>query len=104
MTVHESLQDKTGKVWYHLTVDDQAVSGYMRDYVVDLNGKIAKPTATPKATPMPEEEPVIRTFLPVKSNIVTPLVSKNPEYKCIPDFYILIYNSMVSSQYCPLDG
>ncbi len=57
VTVHESLQDKTGKVWYHLTVDDQAVSGYMRDYVVDLNGKLAKPTATPKATPMPEEEP-----------------------------------------------
>lgn len=54
VTVHESLQDKTGKVWYHLTVDDQAVSGYMRDYVVDLAGKLAKPTATPKATAAPE--------------------------------------------------
>lgn len=53
VTVHESLLDKSGKVWYHLTVDDQAVAGFMRDYVVDLEAKIAKPTYTPK----PEETP-----------------------------------------------
>ncbi|MBQ7886076.1 MAG: SH3 domain-containing protein [Clostridia bacterium] len=53
VTIHESLLDKSGKVWYHLTVDDLAVTGYMRDYVVDLADKIAKPTYTPK----PEETP-----------------------------------------------
>ena len=53
VTIHESLLDTTGKVWYQLTVDDLAVSGFMRDYVVDLEEKIAKPTYTPK----PEETP-----------------------------------------------
>lgn len=57
VTVHESVLDKSGKVWYHLTVDDQAVSGFMRDYVVDLEGKLAKPTAapTPEAEPAQDE-------------------------------------------------
>ena len=53
VTIHESLLDSTGKVWYQLTVDDLAVAGFMRDYVVDLEKKIAKPTYTPK----PEETP-----------------------------------------------
>lgn len=53
VTIHESLLDSTGKVWYQLTVDDLAVAGFMRDYVVDLEKKIAKPTHTPK----PEETP-----------------------------------------------
>ena len=53
VTIHESLLDKSGKIWYRLTVDDDAVAGYMRDYVVDLEGKLAKPTYTPK----PEETP-----------------------------------------------
>lgn len=58
VTIHESLLDSTGKVWYQLTVDDLAVSGFMRDYVVDLEKKIAKPTYTPKpeATPAADEE------------------------------------------------
>lgn len=54
VTVHESLLDKSGKIWYYLTVDDQAVAGYMRDYVVDLDKKIAKPTHTPGPTGTPE--------------------------------------------------
>jgi len=53
VTVHESLLDKSGKVWYRLTVNDDAVTGYMRDYVVDLAEKLAKPTFTPK----PDETP-----------------------------------------------
>ncbi len=53
VTVHESILDKAGKIWYLLTVNDQAVTGFMRDYVVDLEEKIAKPTYTPK----PEETP-----------------------------------------------
>ena len=58
VTVHESLLDKSGKVWYRLTVNDEAITGYMRDYVVDLEGKIAKPTYTPKpeATPAAGEK------------------------------------------------
>lgn len=53
VTIHESLLDKSGKVWYRLTVNDDAVTGYMRDYVVDPKTKLAKPTYTPKpeATP-----------------------------------------------------
>ena len=53
VTIHETLLDKSGKVWYNLTIDDQAVSGWMRDYVIDLEDKLAKPTYTPKpeATP-----------------------------------------------------
>lgn len=49
VTIHEIVTDKSGKVWYSLTIDDQAVSGWMRDYVVDLEKQLAKPTATPKA-------------------------------------------------------
>ena len=56
VTVHESLLDKTGKVWYHLTADDLAVSGFMRDYVVDIEEKIAKPTHTPKPEATPEAD------------------------------------------------
>jgi len=58
VTVHESLLDKSGKVWYRLTVNDDAVMGYMRDYVVDLENKLAKPTYTPKpeATPAADDE------------------------------------------------
>lgn len=56
VTIHESLLDQSGKVWYQLTVNDQAVTGYMRDYVVDLAEKIAKPTYTPKPQETPEAE------------------------------------------------
>lgn len=40
VTIHSTLKDKSGKVWYQLTVDDQAVTGFMRDYVIDLAGKL----------------------------------------------------------------
>ncbi|MGN0775024.1 MAG: SH3 domain-containing protein [Candidatus Ventricola sp.] len=48
VTIHETLLDKTGKLWYSVTIDDEAVSGWMRDYVVDLEGALVKPTDTPK--------------------------------------------------------
>lgn len=58
VTIHESLLDNTGKVWYNITVDDLAVSGWMRDYVVDLEEQLVKPTFTPNpnATPEPTAE------------------------------------------------
>lgn len=57
VTIHEVVLDKDSKVWFGLTVDDLAVTGWMRDYVVDSADEIAKPTHTPKptATPGPEE-------------------------------------------------
>ena len=61
VTIHDSLKDKSGKVWYQLTVDDQAVTGFMRDYVVDLAGKLNKIEIEEviEATPEPEKaEPV----------------------------------------------
>ncbi|MED9822807.1 MAG: SH3 domain-containing protein [Christensenellales bacterium] len=54
VTLHEILMDKSGKAWYYITVEDSAVSGWMRDYVVDLEDGVAKPTATPKATETPK--------------------------------------------------
>lgn len=53
VTIHEVILDKTGKIWYGLTVDDLEITGWMRDYVVDTEEKIAAPTYTPKpeATP-----------------------------------------------------
>lgn len=54
VTLHEILMDKSGKAWYYITVEDSAVSGWMRDYVVDLEDGVAKPTATPKATDAPK--------------------------------------------------
>jgi len=56
VTIHETTLDKDNKVWYMLTVDDMATSGWMRDYVVDSDEKLAKPTHTPKPTPAPEDE------------------------------------------------
>jgi len=64
VTIHESLKDKSGKVWYQLTVDDQAVTGYMRDYVVDLAGKLIEieeeeieETSEPEQTEPEQTEP-----------------------------------------------
>lgn len=54
VTVHGTVLDKNGKVWYDLTVDDLAVSGWMRDYVVDLETSIPKPTSTPKPSAIPK--------------------------------------------------
>lgn len=57
VTIHEAILDKDGKVWYALTVDDLATDGFMRDYVIDVDGDIAAPTATPKATEKPKTTP-----------------------------------------------
>jgi len=58
VTIHEAVLDKTGKVWYGLTVDDLEITGWMRDYVIDAEEKIAAPTYTPKpeATPGKDEQ------------------------------------------------
>jgi len=58
VTVHEAVLDKGGKVWYGLSVDDIATGGWMRDYVVDLEEKIVKPTYTPnpEKTPAADDE------------------------------------------------
>ena len=58
VTIHEAVLDKTGKVWYGLTVDDLEITGWMRDYVVDAEEKIAAPTYTPKpeATPGADDD------------------------------------------------
>ena len=58
VTIHEAVLDKTGKVWYGLSVDDIATGGWMRDYVVDLEEKIVKPTYTPnpEKTPAADDE------------------------------------------------
>ena len=57
VTIHEAILDKDGKVWYALTVDDLATDGFMRDYVIDVEGDIVAPTATPKATEVPKTTP-----------------------------------------------
>ena len=56
VTIHEAILDKSGKVWYGLTADDLAVTGWMRDYVVDAENKIPAPTHTPKPTATPKPE------------------------------------------------
>lgn len=56
VTIHESILDPSGKVWYGLTADDLAVSGWMRDYVVNTEKKLAKPTHTPNPNITPEPE------------------------------------------------
>ncbi|MBR5561358.1 MAG: SH3 domain-containing protein [Clostridia bacterium] len=56
VTIHETILDQDSKVWYALTVDDLETAGWMRDYVVDLDKKIAKPTHTPNLTATPEPE------------------------------------------------
>lgn len=54
VTIQETQLDKNGKLWYNLTVDDQALTGWMRDYVVDLDDKQEKVTPTPKPTNTPK--------------------------------------------------
>lgn len=54
VTIHEVLLDKDGKVWYSVTVDDLNLQGFMRDYIIDVDGKLAAPTATPKASATPK--------------------------------------------------
>lgn len=54
VTIQETQVDKNGKLWYNLTVDDQALTGWMRDYVVDLDVEQEKATPTPKPTNTPK--------------------------------------------------
>lgn len=67
VTVHETTTDSAGKVWYFLTVDDLATDGWMRDYVVALEGalltsqteaeetaEVPEPSESPEATATPE--------------------------------------------------
>ncbi len=56
LTVHEVALDKDGKVWYFVSVNDLDTQGWMRDYVIDVEGKIDMPTPTPKATATPKAQ------------------------------------------------
>lgn len=55
VTIHEVQTDKSGKVWYSLTVDDTNMDGWMRDYVVDTAKKLDKPE--PASSDEKDEEP-----------------------------------------------
>ena len=56
LTIHEAVLDKSGKAWYYVTVTDVAATGWMRDYVVDADDRIALPTATPSTTDEPKAQ------------------------------------------------
>ena len=77
VTIHETTLDQDNKVWYMLTVDDMATSGWMRDYVVDADEKLAKPTHTPKPTATPDAEEEAEEE-PAQSEI-TPEPTQAPE-------------------------
>ncbi len=76
VTIHEALLDQDGKTWYNLTVDDLAVNGWMRDYVVDLAEKIAKPTFTPNPEATPKAEAEKET---AEKTTPEPTATPNPE-------------------------
>lgn len=78
VTIHETVLDKDDRIWYALTVDDLETTGWMRDYVVDLDEKIAKPTHTPdlSATPEPAEDEGEENGQP--ENTATPEPTKEP--------------------------
>lgn len=54
LTVHEAALDKSGKVWYFVSVNDLDTQGWMRDYVIDVDGEIVAPTPTPDVTSTPK--------------------------------------------------
>lgn len=56
LTIHEAILDKSGKIWYGLTADDLDVTGWMRDYVVDTEDELVKPTHKPKPEGTPGAE------------------------------------------------
>ena len=45
VTIHDTAADKDGHIWYAVTVDGTGTDGWMRDYVLALDGEIEKPTA-----------------------------------------------------------
>ena len=79
VTIHEAVLDKDSKVWYGLTVDDQEVSGWMRDYVVDSKDKIASPTHTPKPTATPAPEKVEEEKPEAEKATAEPTATPNPD-------------------------
>ncbi len=56
VTIHEVQTDKSGKVWYNLTVDDTNMEGWMRDYVVDTKKKLDKPKPDSSAEKQDKKE------------------------------------------------
>ena len=56
LTIHGAVLDSSDRVWYYLTVDDIATDGWMRDYVVDVDGDLAAPTATPDPAATPASD------------------------------------------------
>jgi len=79
VTIHEAVLDKDNKVWYGLTVDDLAVSGWMRDYVVDSKDKIASPTHTPKPTATPAPEKAEEEEPEAEKATAEPTATPNPD-------------------------
>lgn len=61
LTIHQAILDKSGKIWYGLTADDLEVTGWMRDYVVDTEKEIVKPTHTPKPEATPSADGGVET-------------------------------------------
>ncbi|MBR4038865.1 MAG: SH3 domain-containing protein, partial [Clostridia bacterium] len=78
VTIHEAVLDKNGKVWYGLSIDDQATSGWMRDYVVDTEETITKPTYTPKPESTPDAAQVVE-----KKTEITPEPTATPNPKAV---------------------
>lgn len=93
VTIHNAVLDKDGKVWYELTVDDLATDGFMRDYVVDVEGEIAVPTAEPKATATPkagEEQKVEATAEPNAAAIGTGKTNRDANVRKIMNGKVLV--------------
>lgn len=57
VTIHEAVLDSENKLWYAVTVDDISTDGWMRDYVIDLDGKLSAPVTTAPAGYGAEEAP-----------------------------------------------
>ena len=56
LTIHEAAYDKSGKLWYFVSAVDQDTQGWMRDYVMNIEGDFEAPTPTPKPTATPKAE------------------------------------------------
>lgn len=69
VTIHEMAIDSDGHVWYALTVDDINTDGWMRDYVLTLDGPITAP-AQPQDAEAEESEQPSATATPTHSDDV----------------------------------
>ena len=45
VTIHEAVVDSDGHLWYAVTVDDINTDGWMRDYVLNLDGELSAPVS-----------------------------------------------------------